>query len=243
LPQSPEKQKEAAQSAALLAFQQLRRRAAIKKTEGQTGGQLTPPKIRKQKIEDTKETNTRGAHKLAQDENVDTERPSETRVEQGKVGSKATQPSPVAARAITSRIAGSDRLAVWHPEPSAEKGVGETGKKGAHMKAIVPHQRPGVSSGRGLPTPGRPSRSIGQVVIGMAQSGWLVVEPVFDPESGIRRRFERRRLTWQDVGLFVAAAMFMTGTFLATIIFARVVGLGLQAMNALGPVFWLFTVF
>lgn len=242
-PQSPEKQKEAAQSAALLAFQQLRRRAAIKKTEGQTGGQLTPPKIRRQRVEESKETNTRGAHKLAQGENVDTGHPSETRGEQGKGGWKATQPSPVAARAITSRNAAGDKLAVWHPEPSAEKGVGETGKQGAHMKAIVLHQRRGVSSGRGLPTPGRPPQSIGQVVIGMAQNGWLVVEPVFDPESGIRRRFERQRLTWQDVGLFVAAAMFMTGTFLATVVFARVMGLGLQAVKALGPVFWLFTVF
>jgi hypothetical protein len=36
--QSPEKQKEAAQNAALLAFQQLRRQTEIKKTEGQNGG-------------------------------------------------------------------------------------------------------------------------------------------------------------------------------------------------------------
>jgi len=111
------------------------------------------------------------------------------------------------------------------------------------MQAIVLHQRRGISSGKGLPTPGRRPRSIGQVVVGMAQSTWLMVEPVFDPESGIRRRFERRRLTWQDVGLLVAAAMFLTGTFLGTAVLVRLVGLGLQAVKSLGAVFWLFTVF
>jgi len=64
--QSPEKQKEAAQNAALLAFQQSRHQAAIKKKEGQTGEKLTPPKTRKQKREDTKVTSPKEAQKLAQ---------------------------------------------------------------------------------------------------------------------------------------------------------------------------------
>jgi hypothetical protein len=243
--QSSGKRKDAAQNAALLAFQQMRRQAAFTKIESQSRGQLTPPKIRKQKIEDTKGTKTRKYHKVARDVNVDTGNLSEIREGQGKCRLKTSQPSSITvARAATSRISASDKLAFWHPEPSAEKGVGETGKKGTrmNMKAIVLQQRRGVLSEKGLPTPGRLSRSIGRVFVSMVQSTWLVVKPVFDPMSGIRRRYEQQHLTWLDVGLFVAAAMFMTATFLATVILARVVGLGLKVIKALGAVYWLFTV-
>ena len=238
--QSPEKQKEAAQNAALLAFQQLRRQTEIKKTEGQNGGQLTPLKIRKQKTEDTRNINTKVVGKPAQDGNVDIGNPSTFKSELGR-GLKASQASAVSAtRAATSKIGVSDKLAVWHPEPSAEKEVREAG---AHMKAIVLYQRHGVSSRKGLPTPGRPPRSIWQIVVGMAQGAWLIVEPVFDPKSSIRKRFERGRLTGEDVGLFVAAAMFMAGMFLVIVAFARVVGIGLQTVRAFGAVSRLFTGF
>ncbi|KAE9363430.1 hypothetical protein N431DRAFT_497298 [Stipitochalara longipes BDJ] len=242
--QSLKKQEKMAQSAALLAFQQVRRQAAIKKTRDQNGGQLTPPKTRKQKGEDRKHTNTRGGYKLAWDENVDIGDPSKTKKEQGTGGSQAMKASPIiAARAAALKFAASDKLVVWHPEPSAEKGVGEmadAGETGAHMKALVLYQRRGVSSGKGLPTPGRRPQSIGKVVIGMAQGAWLVIEPVFDAHSSIRRRFEQRRLTWQDAGLFIAAAIFM---FMTAIILARIVGLGLLVGKVLAVVFWLLFVF
>jgi hypothetical protein len=236
--QSPVKQKGAAQNAALLAFQQLRRQVATKKAEGQRGGQLTPPEIRKQAAEDTRSVNSRVVHKPAQDENVDIGNPSTLKSELGK-GLKASQANAVsAARAATSRIGVSDKLAVWHPEPSAEKEVGETG---AHIKAIVLYQRHCVSSKKGLPTPGRPPRSICQIIVGMAQGAWLIVEPVSDPKSSIRKRFERGYFTGEDVGLFVAAALFMVGMFLAIVAFARVVGIGLQTVRAFGAVFRLLT--
>lgn len=83
--QSPEKQKNAAQNAALLAFQQSRRETAMKKTEGQDGGLLTPPKIRRQKREGAKKEReeTKGVRRLAQDVNVGTGDPSDDKRGQG----------------------------------------------------------------------------------------------------------------------------------------------------------------
>jgi hypothetical protein len=247
-PLSPEKQKEAAHNAALLAFQQLRHQIAMKKTEGQSGGQLTPPKIRKQKGEDMRELNTKKVHRIVRGESGDTGDLSKLK-EAGR-GLKVSQKRAVGAavRLAMPRIGPSDKPAVWHPEPSAEEKV--RGKEtGAQMKEMgvlqkaPSYQKRGLSPAKGVPRPGRPTRSMGEVVVGMAQSAWFIVEPVFDPNSGIRKRFERQCLTWQDVGLLVAAAMFMMGTFLATVVFARVVGIGLQAMRAFGTVFRLLTRF
>lgn len=247
-PQSPVKQKEAAQNAALLAFQHLRHQTAMK-TAGQTRGQLTPPNIRKQKREDTRETN---ANRTARGESGDIGDPSAIKRGPEK-GSKAAQTCAVAAARTASRIGASDshRLAVWHAEPSAEKkaGKGERGRererdiaqRAAHMKALALHQKRGVPPAKRLPRPGRPKRSIRQVAVGMAQSAWLLVEPVFDTDAAIRQRLERQRLTWQDVGVFVAAVVFMAGTFLASVVFARVVGIGLQVVRAFGVVFRLLT--
>jgi hypothetical protein len=242
-PQSPVKQKEAAQNAALLAFHHLRHQTALKKAAGQTREQLTPPKIRKQKREDTRETN---ANRTARGENGDVGDPS--KIKRGpEKGSKATQTSAVAAARTASRIGASDSdtLAVWHAEPSAEKKVGkgerDIAQRAAHMKALALYQKCGVPPTKRLPRPGRPTRSIRQVAIGMAQSAWLLVEPVFDTDSPIRKRLERQRLTWQDVGVFVAAVVFMAGTFLASVAFARVAGIGLQVVRAFGVVFRFLT--
>jgi len=215
----------------------------LKKAAGQTREQLTPPKIRKQKREDTRETN---ANRTARGENGDVGDPSKLKRGPEK-GSKATQTSAVAAARTASRIGASDSdtLAVWHAEPSAEKKAGkgerDIAQRAAHMKALALYQKCGVPPTKRLPRPGRPTRSIRQVAIGMAQSAWLLVEPVFDTDSPIRKRLERQRLTWQDVGVFVAAVVFMAGTFLASVAFARVAGIGLQVVRAFGVVFRFLT--
>lgn len=75
-------------------------------------------------------------------------------------------------------------------------------------------------------------------IIGTA---WWFVEPVFHPQSEVRKRWEQRRLTWHDVGLvaaatFFAVAMFLTATAVAVAV-ARVVGMGLQLLRVFMAVF------
>ena len=216
-PQSSEKQEEAAKTAALLAFQQSRRQVAIKRMEGQKMGELTSPQTRKQNTEDAKNTKTKGMDKSAQDESGDIGGPS-TKFEGVKDSDVSHASAVVAARAATSKIGASNTLAVGHSEPSAEKGGGNAD---AHMKAVVLFQRRGLFSRKRVPTPGAATGSIGQIVAGMARGAWLIVVPVFNSKSGLWKRFKRGRLTWQDVGLFVGAAMFMASMFLATACFAR----------------------
>jgi len=90
------------------------------------------------------------------------------------------------------------------------------------MKAVVLFQERGLSSRKRVPTPGAATRSMGQLVASMARGAWPMLVNVFNSKSGVWKRFERGGLTWQDVGLFVGAVMFMAGMFLATACFARV---------------------
>jgi hypothetical protein len=55
------------------------------------------------------------------------------------------------------------------------------------MKVLVVRQKRGDSPARRLPKPGQPTPSMAQVAFGMGQSAWLLVEPVFDADSAIRR--------------------------------------------------------
>jgi hypothetical protein len=218
-PQSSEKQEEATKTAALLAFQQSRRQVAIKRMAGQKRRELTSPQTRKQNTEDAKNTKMKGMDKSAQDESGDIGGPStKFEGEPVKDSDMSHASAIVAARAAPSKIGASNTLAVEHSEPSAEKGVGNTD---AHMKAVVLFQRRGLSSRKRVPTPGAATGSMGQIVAGMVRGAWLIVIPVFNSKSGLWKRFKRGRLTWQDVGLFVGAAMFMAGMFLATACFAR----------------------
>lgn len=244
-PQNQKKQEKTAQSAALIAFQQVRHQAAINKTEDRNGGQLAPPKIRQHKEEQTKDTNANEVHTPGRDVDVGTGGPSNIEKKQGSGGLEVLRANPViAARAATLKLAASDMLAIWRPEPNTKKAaaqMAETGETGAHMKALVLYKRRGISPRRGLPVRGRRAQlDFWQALTDLAQGAWLVLERVFEAHSDIRKRFGRRHLTWQDAGLFVAAAMFM---YAVAIVLARVVGFGLLAGKILAIVFIFLFVF
>ncbi|KAK0118257.1 hypothetical protein ONS95_012558 [Cadophora gregata] len=218
---SPEEDKQAARNAAQMAFQHLRHTLAVKKAEKRNGDQLIPPKLRKQKVEIRREAN-----RVVPDG-------------RGGIGSplKTKQTIKVEPSPIRKKPGSEDKLMVRHPHPSSAPKAENAGRmKGRDRKAVVLHQA-GMSPVNRALRQAQAQLSVGQVVLGLLQNAWLFVEPVFNPDSGIRKRFDKQSLTWQDIGLFFAAALFCGGMFIVLVILARVVGIGLQALRSFGVVF------
>jgi hypothetical protein len=269
--QPSQAQKEAANSAALLAFQNLRHQKAMKKAVGQsqTSGQLRPPKVRKQKTEGMREYIDR-EFKKGPGGKEDIGDPSKTREEVEKDAALYQRRLTAAARAGGCQNGGGeDSLVVWAPEPKAAKmnmnmnmNVNvKAGKDAGLLTHIILHGRRqqkggqsavggGGGGGRGgggrggAPKPAGP-QSVRHMIAGTAfriiGTAWWFVEPVFHPQSEVRKRWEQRRLTWHDVGLvaaatFFAVAMFLTATAVAVAV-ARVVGMGLQLLRVFMAVF------
>ena len=94
-------------------------------------------------------------------------------------------------------------------------------------------------------SPRRPFlQDISRIAFRMFQTAWWFVEPVFDPKSDVRARWERgHRLTLRDIVLFVAASVFMAAVLLIAILFFRVVITGLQIVRAFWNVFRILTAF
>ena len=225
--QTPEKQKEGAHNAALLAFQHFRHQLAVKKSACQKGDALTPPKIRR-KTEVAGDTN-RG-HMAAQGRQGGTgslASPSKWGKHQRWVSTNSSIGAP--------KLGGDDKLIVRHPEPNAEKKAGK--ETGEGRKAVVAYQRKGASPVKRVPVTQRPQLLIGEIALGMIQNAWLLVEPVFNPRSSVRKRFVDQRMTTQDVGLFLVAALFAGGMLLVVVAFARVVAIGLQIVRSFGALF------
>ena len=83
--------------------------------------------------------------------------------------------------------------------------------------------------------------TIGVVVRSILHTAWWIVGPVFDPESDLRRRWAHHRLTWKDMGVFMAAGVFAVAIFLITVVFARALGIGFQVLKAFVGLFKLLT--
>lgn len=218
---TPEKEKQAARNAAQMAFQHLRHTLAVSKAERQGKDQLTPPKLRRQ--EETKKEVNRAVPGVK----GGTGSPLKSKQDVKK------EPSPNRKKPDSG-----DRLTVRHPHPHPAPKAENAGKSkdGKDKKAVVLHQA-GTSPDKKAPKQARAQLSVGQVVLVMLQNAWLFVEPVFNPDSGIRTRFDKQSLTGQDIGLFVAAALFCVGMFIVSVILVRVVGMGLQALRSFGVVF------
>jgi hypothetical protein len=76
------------------------------------------------------------------------------------------------------------------------------------------------------------------------QTAWWFVEPIFDPESGLRQRWERGgSLTLSDMGLFAAAAVFLGALLLITVMGVRVLVLVVQIVRAFAGVLRVITGF
>jgi hypothetical protein len=96
----------------------------------------------------------------------------------------------------------------------------------------------GKGNGKGKgPKPVSPQVSFGRVVLRVIQTIWWFVGPVFEPDSDVRRRWEHRRLTLQDIGLFLAATAFVAGMFMIIAMIARIIGMAFQTLKGFLGVF------
>ena len=165
--------------------------------------------------------------------------PSRTREELEKDPGLYEKRLSAAARAGGPKNGGEDSFVVWAPEPKAA--YMKAGKHASLLTRITQgRQKGGSSPFRRAPKPA-PPRSTGQVIAGIIfriiETGWWFVEPVFDPCSDVRKRWKQHRLTWQDISLFIGAAIFGVGMFLMAVVFARVLGMGLQLLRMFMGVF------
>ena len=103
-------------------------------------------------------------------------------------------------------------------------------------------------SKRASPKPATPQLALLHTLSGIAfrilQTAWWFAEPVFDPESGLRKSWQRGdRLTMGDVGSFAAAAVFLGAVLLSAVMGIRVLVLVVQIVRALGSVLRVITGF
>ena len=106
---------------------------------------------------------------------------------------------------------------------------------GVVLKASRSSSKPGPRLGQGSF-----AELLVDITCSMVPTAWDFVQPVFDAESDVRIRWEQRRITWQDVGLFTAAAVFAAGMILMVVTLARLVGMGLQVVRSFLALFRLF---
>ncbi|OWO98920.1 hypothetical protein B2J93_7007 [Marssonina coronariae] len=257
----PEEEKQAARNAARMAYQPLKHASAVPKqkaagADGGGGGDPTSPqKTRKNTPDGSEAAAHREQHHVVAG-NGDTG--SRLRVNVVQDGAKR-EPSPE-RKNMTMMVArhtasSADKVVVPSP-PKAEtagkavkwKGTGAAAAAAAaaaqatlpsrEQKTAVMALRPHGASP--VPTMARKSRaqplSVAQVVLGLLHSAWLFVEPAFNPDSAVRKRFERQCLTWTDIGLFAAAAMFVAGGLLGLLLLVRLLGLLAAAMRGVAAV-------
>ncbi|KAG9241512.1 hypothetical protein BJ878DRAFT_482880 [Calycina marina] len=105
------------------------------------------------------------------------------------------------------------------PKEAPKKSSKEDDTKGAKLSAVAGLQR------RKAPV------SVGEAVSRITETAWWLVEPVFDPESNLRKRWEKDETTWKDVGTFVAAACFVACVTLMIVICGRTVGMCLRILR------------
>jgi hypothetical protein len=261
-PQTPIK---GAYHAALQAFQNSRHKAAMRKTQGQNGEVLTPPKTRArypQNQMDREVMVVPGGLGGIGDRSADRQHNGENRP-------NAYQKNFLTpTNASLTRGRRQDGLVVWHQSPSVER---KTAGSGYHLqghrsrglspvRVNHPESQMGHRQLRGemvgdvygpqggqqgsrhpknkAPKPLTPETAIQQTMIRICQTAWWFVEPVFDPHSAIRQRWEQRRLTWKDISLVFAAATFTAGTLMVALVLARIAGLTFQAMKGFMGLLW-----
>jgi hypothetical protein len=106
---------------------------------------------------------------------------------------------------------------------------------GVVLKASRSSSKPGPRLGQGSF-----AELLVDITCSMVPTAWDFVQPVFNAESDVRIRWEQGRITWQDVRLFTAAAVFAAGMILMVVALARLVGMGLQVARSFLALFRLF---
>lgn len=74
-------------------------------------------------------------------------------------------------------------------------------------------------------------RDVYELVMWAIGAAWWFVSPVFNPRSGLRWRWGKKELTWRDILLIGAAAIFGGGVFLLMVLLARLIGMGLRIVK------------
>ncbi|OBT50380.1 hypothetical protein VE04_09281 [Pseudogymnoascus sp. 24MN13] len=128
------------------------------------------------------------------------------------------------------RIELGDELVVWHAAPVVgprRRNDIAGGGENKHVGTVTPNasskQKRDASSAR--------RSTLQQVLIVLLSTGrylilaaWCFVEPVFDPRSALRARWERQEMTWRDGVVVVGAGVFGAAALLAAVLCVRVVG-------------------
>ncbi|TAQ84405.1 hypothetical protein B7494_g7275 [Chlorociboria aeruginascens] len=237
-PQAAERQKLAAQNAALVAYQHSRHWAAVKRAGGQEGDALTPPKMRRALPRDVHRE-----FQIVPGGRGDIGDPSRTRDEVESNPELLTRRLAAGARAGGPRDRPEDSLVVWaYQAPThvtrVEKtpmgtGVGGARKEKEHGKGrtTAPAHPKGSSPTKRAPTAGTTARARARaaisrevmlgIVAGTAQAAsswwwwwwswwWLVsAKPYLDPRSGVRLRWARQQLTGGDLARGATAALLL----------------------------------
>ncbi|PBP24114.1 hypothetical protein BUE80_DR005000 [Diplocarpon rosae] len=217
----PEEEKQAARNAARMAFQHLKQN-------------ISPPSTRKNGSDEKK--GPYGEHNIVRSGNGDTgshlrikdeaTREPEPSSERKKVSVLVPIIRHGASSVDQNRAVSAPPLPKVGTAGTAEKGTGKGCKDPDKRVAATAQHQDGASPVPPMAQKARVQQlSIDQVILGLLHGAWLFVEPAFNPDSAVRKRFEGQCLTYTDVGLFAAAAMFLAGGLLGVLLLVRLVSL------------------
>ncbi|EKD15388.1 uncharacterized protein L3040_001755 [Drepanopeziza brunnea f. sp. 'multigermtubi'] len=260
---TPERESQAARSAARMAFQHRRHSMAKEKAEDPVGEQLSPARSRKQKSDEKKGETMTGASPSGRGDTGNrsgntrsrlvvvrrepsvspTRKPEVIRPEPSV--SPARKPEVIRPEPSVSParepvlIVGTQEKQVILPTEAGNLKAENAGSKGTddgdavafvlvHPSETQTSPAPSGLKKKPLPLP------VDQVMAGFWHSCWVFVEPAFNAESAVRKRFERQELTVQDWVLFAAAGGFVGGSFLVVVLGIRVLGAVTGAVMGVG---------
>jgi hypothetical protein len=121
--------------------------------------------------------------------------------------------------AVGTKYGVEDRYIVWHPFPKKTRKVTIETLSASVKESPKPDHRPQVSCG--------------QAILRIFHTAWWFVEPVFDPDSAVRKRWEQNEATWQDASILIMAAVLTVVFFLAIMVCGRTIGMGVRFMRLL----------
>ncbi|KFX97501.1 hypothetical protein O988_04833, partial [Pseudogymnoascus sp. VKM F-3808] len=118
-----------------------------------------------------------------------------------------------------------DRLLVWHAAPVSgsrrQNAIpGEVEQTQKHVGMITPNAVTQPQDGPSSPG-GATLQQVALVLLSTTRhlilAAWCFVEPVFDPRSAFRARWESQQLTWRDGVVVVGAVVFGAAALLAAV--------------------------
>lgn len=133
-----------------------------------------------------------------------------------------------------------DRLVVWHSSPVPGLRKRNDAPGGADKKNVATSP-PTSSTPKPDTSPG--GATLQQVLLvlllttrHLILTSWHLVEPVFDPKSALRARWERQELTWRDGVVVAGAGVFAGAALMAAVLCGRVVGVLVRIGGVVGRI-------